>query len=144
MMKGILFTLTLLLYSATSFAQKQNTETKHPCLLPVLELHNEIKEKLTEGTIPNGKITMRLQKNQACTESVKYEVLRANLIHVRGFRPVATVDVNGNVADLSEMGSKFVPGDRLYMELKVRYTTSKGKTGETTFSHNWVFKETKE
>jgi len=140
-MKRLLFILALLLYTATSFAQKQKAETKHPCLLPVLELYNEKKEELAEGVIPKGKITMRLQKNQACTENVTYEILKAQLIHVRGFRPVARIDVNGNVADLSEIESYFVPRDRLYMELRARYKTDKGKTGETTFSFNWYFED---
>lgn len=110
--------------------------------MPVLELYNEKREKLPERTIPSGKIILRLQKSQACSEDIKYEVLEVNLLVVRGYIPIESKVVGGNTIDLSEIESKFHPGDRLYIELpKVKYTTDKEKTGEFFYSYNWIFKQ---
>jgi len=144
MMTRILVTLSLLLFAFAAIAQDQSTAAKHPCLLPALELYNEKQQKLAEGAIPTGKILMQLQKNDACLEGVKYEVTGMYVALARGFIRKTETTVEGNTIDFSEMESRFVPGDRLVLILKVNYTTEQGKKGKITSFHNWLFKQNPE
>ncbi|WP_345161458.1 hypothetical protein [Nibribacter koreensis] len=139
-MKQVLCTLALLLWGAVSFAQNKTTQTKPPCLSPELEIYDDKQVKLTEGAIPTGKVTLRLKKNNACQEGVKYEVQAFNITLARGYIAMEQTTVGGNMLDLAELKSKVMPGDRMVLFLLVKYTAEKGKAGETNNYYTWIFK----
>ena len=138
-MKHFILCLFLLISFYASAQQQEN-----PCNSPKLELYGAQNELLPEGTMPRGTVKLVVKNNPKCTREITFEVVRAKVYYVRGTRPLAYVEVNGQNVDFTDWEGAYKPGDRILFEiLDVNYTFSDGKKGRFpgAVMENWVFKE---
>lgn len=143
-MKQLLLSFALVFCALTSFAQ-QDPKVKDPCGNPVVELYDANRKKLSEGTLPTGKVTILVRNNPKCEKHFTFKVEKAILYLVGGVRPLAQAEIKGNTFDFSDWQNHFNAADRILFEItEITYNHNKGeKTGDFPGSvfKTWTFKK---
>ncbi|MBC5992015.1 hypothetical protein [Pontibacter cellulosilyticus] len=135
--------LTLFLFAAlTATAQSKPQKQDTPCNSPDLVLYNELNKQLPEDSLPITKVKLVVNNNPDCDKNVNFKVLKAKAYYVRDVRPLAEVEIEGDVFDFSIWEGPHKVGDRILIQvLDVSYTFADGKTGKFpgAVMKNWHF-----
>lgn len=140
-MKYLLLTVFLFAALAAS-AQNKTHKQDTPCNSPDLVLYNELNQLLPEESLPTTKVKLVVNNNPDCGKDVTFKVLKAKAYYVRGMRPLAEAEIEGDVFDFSIWEGPHRVGDRILIQvLEVSYTFADGKTGKFpgTVMKNWHF-----